>query len=112
MYKYKKGLKSSIKSVEVAEGETIENKIERIIHNNEPIKDGAPEIFTERKDGIIAAYNIRTDRWEIAAEAMNVVSGSIDAKRDGIANIGHDDIVNRNIAGEDSVAESTQGNNE
>ena len=44
--------------------------------------DGAPEIFTERKDGVISAYNIRTDRWEVAAEAMDKVSGSIQAKRD------------------------------
>ena len=64
------------------EGETIEEKMERIISNNEPIKDGAPIIHTERKDGVIAAYNIRTDRFEIAAEAMDKVSASISAKRD------------------------------
>jgi hypothetical protein len=48
----------------------------------EPVTDGAPEIFTERKDGVGAAYNIRTDRWEVASEAMDKVSGSIQAKRD------------------------------
>ena len=50
--------------------------------NKEPITDGAPEIFTERKDGVISAYNIRTDRWEIASTAMDKVSGSIEARRD------------------------------
>lgn len=84
-YRVPKFKKSSMKSVEVFEGETIEQKIERIMANNEPIKDGAPEIFTERKDGVIAAYNIRTDRWEIAAEAMDVVSKSVQAKRDAKA---------------------------
>jgi hypothetical protein len=74
--------KSQLENVEIVEGEPIELKIERITNNKEPISDGAPEIFTERKDGVISAYNIRTDRWEIATEAMDKVSGSIQARRD------------------------------
>jgi len=81
-YKYKKAQQSQIKSVETVEGEPIELKIERIVSNKEPIKDGAPQIFTERKEGVKAAYNIRTDRWEIATEAMDVVSKTTQAKRD------------------------------
>ena len=73
-----------IGSCEIFEGETIEQKMERVLNNGEPITDGAPDIFTERKDGVIAAYNIRTDRFEIACEAMDKVSASIAAKRDGI----------------------------
>jgi len=82
MYVYRKRKKSQLTSVEKLEGEPIEHKIERIVSNKEPITDGAPEIFTERKDGVLSAYNIRTDRWEIAAAAMDRVSGSIQAKRD------------------------------
>lgn len=82
MYKYRKPSKSTLKSVECVEGEPIELKIERIVSNKEPISDGAPSIFTERKDGVISAYNIRTDRWEIATDAMSKVEGSIQAKRD------------------------------
>jgi len=85
MYKYKKVKKSLLTSVEVVEGEPIEHKIERIVSNKEPITDGAPSIFTERKEGVISAYNIRTDRWEIASSAMDKVSGSIQAKRDAKA---------------------------
>ena len=81
-YRYRKAQKSQIKSVELVEGEPIELKIERIVSNKEPIKDGAPAIYTERKEGVKAAYNIRTDRWEIAAEAMDVVSKTTQAKRD------------------------------
>lgn len=55
------------------EGEYIEEKVRRITENGEPIEDGAPIIFTERKDGINPAYNIRTDRWDIAQEAMDQV---------------------------------------
>ncbi len=81
--KYKaKYRKSQLKSVEITEGEPIEHKIERVVSNKEPITDGAPSIFTERKDGVVSAYNIRTDRWEVATEAMDKVSGSIQAKRD------------------------------
>ena len=82
-YKYRKPSKSCLTSVEKLEGEPIEWKIERIVSNKEPISDGAPSIFTERKDGVVSAYNIRTDRWEIASEAMDKVSASIQAKRDG-----------------------------
>ena len=82
-YNYKKPSKSQLKSVEKLEGEPIEWKIERIVSNKEAISDGAPNIYTERKDGVVAAYNIRTDRWEIAADGMDKVQASIQAKRDG-----------------------------
>jgi hypothetical protein len=83
MYKYRKVKKTRLTSVEALEGETIEQKIERIVNNGEPITDGAPEIYTERKDGVLSAYNIRTDRWEIACDGMDVVHKSKEAKRDG-----------------------------
>lgn len=82
MYRIPKYHVSKMKSVETVEGETIEMKIERILENKEPIKDGAPEIFTERKDGVISAYNIRADRWEIATDAMTLVNKSVIAKRE------------------------------
>tara|TARA_B100000768_G_scaffold178471_1_gene194307 strand:- start:799 stop:1158 length:360 start_codon:yes stop_codon:yes gene_type:complete len=86
MYKYRKARKSKLKSVELVEGETIEQKIERIVSNKEPITDGAPEIYTERKQGVLSAYNIRTDRWDVAADGMDMVQKNIQAKRDGKAN--------------------------
>ena len=64
------------------EGETIEIKVERITVNREPITDGAPLIYTERKDGVLAGYDIRTDRFEVAIEAMDKVSKSNQAKRE------------------------------
>jgi hypothetical protein len=59
---------------EFQEGESIETKVRRITENNEPITDGAPIIYTNREDGVLAAYNIRTDRWEIAQQAMDAVN--------------------------------------
>lgn len=68
------------------EGETIEDKMRRVMQNNEPITDGAPIIYTERKDGVGPEYNIRTDRFELAVEGMDAVSKSKLAKREqGIA---------------------------
>lgn len=59
---------------EYQEGESIENKVRRVTENNEPITDGAPIIYTNRDDGVLPAYNIRTDRWEIAQQAMDAVN--------------------------------------
>ena len=59
---------------EFQDGESIENKVNRITENNEPITDGAPIIYTNRDDGVLPAYNIRTDRWDIAQEAMDAVN--------------------------------------
>lgn len=59
---------------EFQDGEPIEAKVKRITENNEPITDGAPIIYTNRDDGVLPAYNIRTDRWDIAQQAMDAVN--------------------------------------
>ncbi|UCS96044.1 MAG: hypothetical protein [Microviridae sp.] len=66
--------------VETYEGETIEMKVARVVNNNEPITDGAPIIYTEKKDGVMPDYNVRTDRWDIAIEAMDKVNKAEIAK--------------------------------
>lgn len=82
MYKQNKITPSTLNVNESYEGETIEQKINRIVNNKEPITDGAPLIYTERKDGVQPAYDIRTDRWEVAVEAMDAVSKTHTAKRE------------------------------
>lgn len=64
------------------EGERIEEKMDRIVNNNEPISDGAPIIYTERKDGVMPEYDIRADKWDIAIDAMDKVAESNLMKRD------------------------------
>jgi hypothetical protein len=81
--KAKQGTRSQLTRIETVEGERIEQKVARLLDNNEPITDGASEIFTERKDGVMEAYNIRTDRFEVACDAMDTVSKSKLAKREG-----------------------------
>jgi hypothetical protein len=100
MYKIKNYSSTSIELNQSVEGETIEQKIERVTTNKEPIKDGAPLIYTERKDGVQAGYNIKTDRFEIAVEAMDKVTKSNLAQREHKAKL---EVV------KDSGAESIQG---
>lgn len=64
------------------EAVTLEQKIEKIMNAKEPIDETAPIIYTERKNGVQPEYNIRTDRFEIALEAMDKVSSSYQAKRE------------------------------
>lgn len=82
MYKQNKPRKTSLKVNAAYDGETIEQKVNRIVNNKEPITDGAPLIYTDRKDGVLPAYDIRTDRWEVAIDAMDTISKSYAAQRE------------------------------
>lgn len=75
--------KSLIRTKKQTEGESIELKVRRLIENKEPIKDGSPIIYTDRADGVNPAHNIRTDRFELATEAMDKIHRSKLAKTDG-----------------------------
>lgn len=70
-------------STEVYEGETIEAKVQRVVINKEPIEDGAQIIYTEKKDGVLPQYNIRTDKWDIAQSAMDLAQQQRIAKSNG-----------------------------
>lgn len=59
-------------AVETVEGEIIEKKLQRIMDEKSPIDDSAPIIYTERKNGINPAHDVRTDRFDLALEAMEI----------------------------------------
>lgn len=84
-YRAKKYKKSSFLINQGLVGVPIERKIERMINNGEPI-DSNPHadgmLYTERKDGVLPGYDIRTDKWDIALDATDKVSKSKTAKRD------------------------------
>ena len=107
MYKTPKNTKTSIKLNQSLEGETIEDKVERVTTNKEQIKDGAPLIYTDRNEGVKAGYDIRTDRFEIAIEAMDKVQKSVIAKREQKAKM---EIVQD--CGEPTSVQATTGTNE
>lgn len=77
-----KYVNGNLTGVRMVEGERIELKVARITLNGEPIEEGAPPIYTERKDGVLPQYDIRTDRWEVALDAMDTVAKSNLAKRE------------------------------
>ena len=74
--------KTTIEVNDSYEGETIEHKVRRITQNQEPITDGAPIIYTERKDGVKPEYDVRTDRFELAVDAMDTLTQQKLAKRE------------------------------
>ena len=56
------------------EGESIVIKVRRILDENEPLTDGAPLIYTPKADGVRPEFDIRTDKWQIAINAMDRVN--------------------------------------
>lgn len=88
-YKLPKYPKGSLTGIPTTEGETIETKVFRMINNKESIgKEALPLIYTDRKDGVQPAYDIRTDKWEIAVEAQGKVAGSYEARRKSPGKLG------------------------
>lgn len=77
--------KTTITTDFLENGESIEEKMRKVTQTNEPIENVAPLIYTERKDGVLPECDIRTDRWDIAQEAMGAVEKSITAKREAAA---------------------------
>lgn len=82
MYRITQRTKTRLKINKSYQGETIEEKVSRITNNKEPITDGAPLIYTDRKMGVEPQYDIRTDRFEIAVDAMDKVHKTMQAKRE------------------------------
>lgn len=74
---------------DIYEGKSIEREMEQAETSKLPIESVSPIIYTERKDGVLPQYDIRTDRFEIAQEAMGKIAASIQAKR--MENIAHTD---------------------
>lgn len=64
------------------EGEPIEKKVSRMVNNKEPIKDSAPILYTDRKDGVLPETDIRTDRFDIAIDAMDKVAATHIGRRE------------------------------
>ena len=84
MYKIPKIESCNIGGVETYAGETIEEKVNKILTQNEPIADGAQLNYTERKDGVLPQYDVRTDKWDIAQSAMVLANASKIAKSRGL----------------------------
>lgn len=76
---------SRLKVNQSTDGETMEMKLERMLEGKEPITNGAPLIFQERKEGVNPAHDIRTDRFEAAIDATTTAAKMHQAKREALA---------------------------
>lgn len=69
---YDKGTQISEKEIE---GISIERKVETMIANKEPIEAGAAEmIYMDKGSGVLNSTNIRTDKWDVALDAMTQIA--------------------------------------
>lgn len=61
------------------EAEPREVKLRKIISGESSnMEDGVfPTIYTEKKDGVLPEYDIRTDRFEVAIDAMDKINQSV-----------------------------------
>lgn len=75
-------VRSAIKRECTLVGESIEEMIMRCTESNEPIDAKAPMIYTEEADGVMPQYDPRTDRFEIALDAVDKYQKSQVAKTD------------------------------
>lgn len=75
--------KSKIRATDAYECDRLELKLRRLIESKEPIDENVtvPLVYTERKDGVLPAYDIRTDRFDLAIMAMDAANRMRDAKR-------------------------------
>lgn len=71
MYRKIKPTKTSISCNTSYEGEPIEAQLVRMMTNGEGLENALTQkIYTERKEGVLPELNIRTDRFELAVDAM------------------------------------------
>lgn len=62
-------------------GQSIESKVRAATTSGAPIEAISPMIYSERKEGVRKDCNIRTDKWDIAQQAMTSIADGIREKR-------------------------------
>lgn len=82
MYRKFRQPQQTLKGIKPYPGESIEKKVARVLSNKEAIKDNAPLIYTDRKDGVLPDYDIRTDKYEYLVEGHDALAKSKRARRD------------------------------
>lgn len=87
MYSKNKITKGTLKVNNSSVGETIEQKMRRVLKSGEPIEEGAPAIFTDPEGGVPPLTNVRTDRFDLALDAIESTEKHEIAKTDGAAEV-------------------------
>lgn len=70
-----------LNTTEGFQGKSLEEKVFEAVNSKAPIEAVAPMVYTERKDGVLPETNIRTDRFEVAQEAMTNIAEGIRVRR-------------------------------
>ena len=76
---------TTLGNIKLVEGESIETRVRKMVDSGEPITDTAPLIYTEKKDGIISDYDIRSDKFDVALEALDTLGKTSIAKNNRAA---------------------------
>lgn len=71
----------TVKNDRMTEGESIEQMLRRMRTSKEPIQANAKILYTERDQGVLPWFDIRTDRFEQALMAADRVHASKAAAR-------------------------------
>lgn len=72
---------NGLKTTESFIGESLEDKVRRTMLSGAPIEAISPMVYTERKEGVRKDTDIRTDRWEVAQNAMGTITQGARQKR-------------------------------
>lgn len=86
MYAKPKYHSTKVERNQSVQGEPMHIKIERMMTNGDKSDETVELIFTERNEGVLNGYNIRTDRFDIALDALSVAEKSTQARRNGLQN--------------------------
>lgn len=74
--------KTQIICNETYEAESLEEKLRRMIETGEDVGETVTCTYTERKDGVLPEYDIRTDRFDLAVAATDKVSATLQSQRE------------------------------
>jgi len=80
MYKKVTKRTGGLKINQSMEGETIEEAVKRAYQNGENLESTNNLVYSERKEGVIEAYDIRKDKFEMALDANERVQQDLDLK--------------------------------
>ncbi|QCS36883.1 hypothetical protein [Tortoise microvirus 19] len=105
MRKVTVSFKSKIKRNETSEGKSIERMLSDKAEGELIELGGKALLYTERKDGVVPITNIRSDRMELAMEALDTVERTRIARRDAPAKV-------EEVAQGGKPSETTQGTTE
>lgn len=81
MYKRNKPAKTTLIHNKSYIAEPIEMYADRIMNNKEPIKNASPLIYTDREEGVLSEFDVRTDKFEEIVGAFDKMQASQLAKR-------------------------------